>query len=124
LQDGSGGVQYFGDIFPNFQAGLLDNLIFSDAIDGQTLTPPDDVSMAMGWDFNLAADESALVTFLLSDTLPSGFHLVHSDPDSRESLYLSSTLRIQGQGIPVPPTFVLIAAGLIALARARSRRGS
>jgi hypothetical protein len=97
LQDGSAGFPYFGDIFDNFLFNALDNQLFFDAFDDQTLTPPDEVSMAMGWDFELLAGETARITLTLSDvTVPSGFHLKHSDPDSAVDIYFSNSLNIMG----------------------------
>jgi hypothetical protein len=95
-QDGSAGFPYFGDIFfDNFLDGLPDNRAFYDAIDDQTLTPPDDVSMAMGRDFRLVEGESATMDFLLRDaSIPQGFHLVQRDPDSDVNIYFSSSLDI------------------------------
>jgi hypothetical protein len=124
LADGSAGLPYIGDIFSNFSAGSLDEMVFYDAFDDQSLTPPDDVSMAMAWSFDLEAEEKGFVTFMLADVAPTGFHLMHTDPDSLESLYLYSTLRIESdsQGAPLPATAALLLAGLAALGGVRRRR--
>lgn len=98
IQNGSGGTQYFGDIFDNFLASAFDNQAWFDAIDGQSLTPPDDVSMGMGWDFVLAAGETADIEFATSLLDPGGFVIEHIDPDSQESVFLSSSLIIRGPG--------------------------
>jgi hypothetical protein len=107
----------FGDIFDNFLAGALD--------DSNALLSAEDVSMALGWDFVLAADEIATLQFLISDVMPaSGFFLAQFDPDSDYTLYLSSTLRIEGggPGVPEPGTLLLIGIGALGLAAARRRR--
>jgi hypothetical protein len=81
----------FGDIYDNFLAGTLDNSIG---------TPdPNDVSMAMGWNFILGPGEIGQINFLLATTPLAGFHLRHFDPASGEELFLASTLLIRG---PVP----------------------
>ena len=132
LQNGSGGLQYFGDIFENMLASTFDNSVFFDAFDGQSLTPPDDVSMGLGWDFNLAAGETAVVGFTVSETDPgAGFRLQHSDPDSQESIYFFAALDITGggpgpgpgpgPGVPEPGVLWLMGAGLLALASRRRR---
>jgi hypothetical protein len=55
--------------------------------------------MALGYEFILAAQESAMLTFTLGLVPPAGgFYLVHTDPDSDASIYYSSTLTI----IPEP----------------------
>jgi len=94
-----------GDIYGNLGAGDLDNGIGT-SIYGNT-TFPDDVSMAMGWDFVLA-DVPAVITFNLSDTAPlSGFYLIQNDPDSDASVYFSSSLT----AIPAPGALMLGAIG-------------
>jgi hypothetical protein len=105
-----------GDIFENFQAGALDNGIGT-SVYGDT-TFPDDVSMAVGWDFVLALGEQAMITFALVDMRPSsGFFLEHNDPDSQESIFLSSTLGISPvvSAIPVPAAIWLFGSGLLGL---------
>ena len=100
-----------GDIFMNFQDSLLDNGIGT-SIWGDTIFP-DDVSMAMGWDFNLLAGETAIITLLLSDLdNGGGFFLTHSDADSQYEFYLSSTLTIRGGGVPTPEPSILLLLGV------------
>ena len=115
-----------GDIFQNLQDGTLDDgngtSIFGDT------TWPDDVSMAMAWDFNLAAGETGIVDFLISDLQPSpggGLVLSQTDPDSNHTLYLTSTLLKKpagGPAIPEPATVALFGLGLAAMAAAGARR--
>jgi len=109
----------FGDIYANFEAGSLDN---SNGVPQDT---PDDVSMAMGWDFILAADETATITMTLSTSQPNnGFYLAQYDPDSQASIYFFSNLNIQGGGDPVPEpgTMLLMATGLTGLLGTCARR--
>lgn len=106
----------FGDIFDNFLAG---------ALDGSTLGFPEDISMALGWDFVLAIDEIASIDFVLSTVVPtSDFFLTHSDPDTvgGEYLYFSSTLNISSVSVPEPGTSLLLGVGLLALGFSRLRR--
>ncbi|NOQ65172.1 MAG: hypothetical protein GQ582_11735 [Methyloprofundus sp.] len=101
-----------GDIYDNFQDSLLDNGIGT-SIYGNT-SFPEDVSMAMGWDFLLAANETALINLLLSDTAPTGgFFLIHSDSESDNSIYLSSSLSITA--VPVTDSLWLMISGLLGL---------
>jgi hypothetical protein len=105
----------------------LDNQIFYDAFDGQSLLAPDDVSMALAWDFTLDTDETALISFDLSDTAaPSGFYLTQTDPDSNSSIYFSSTLDISSTStppnpVPAPAPLGLLAAGALAWGLNRRR---
>ncbi len=94
-----------GDIFDNFVAGNLDNSIGT--------ADPDDVSMALGWQFILGAGEVGIVDFLLSETPPSGFHLRQFDPDSGENVYFSSALTVESAMVPEGHTLL---SGLLALA--------
>lgn len=107
-----------GDIFNNMLASSLDNGIFV-----SPATPPEDVSMAMGWDFSLADGELAIISMMLSEIEPaSGFYLIHSDPQSNANLYFSSTLSIvDPSDVPEPGILALIAVGLIGFARKRGQ---
>lgn len=87
-----------GDIFDHFLNRSLDN---QNAIPASA---PDDVSLAMAWNFDLSPGESATLQFSVDTQAPtSGFYLTHTDPDSRHSLYLSSHLRIEGPPGPHLP---------------------
>jgi hypothetical protein len=104
----------FGNIYYNLLDGTLDNKIFNDKTTAGGETIENDVSMAMGWNFTLGNERDiATVDFILSDTAPtSGFYLVHTDPDSEYSIYLSSELTI----VPEPGTLLLMGCGLAGLA--------
>lgn len=77
-----------GDIYDHFQGAALDNQV------GRL--GPDDVSMALGWTFDLGARETGLLTFVLGTQVPRNpFYLKHLDPDSGEAIYLSGDLTIR-----------------------------
>jgi hypothetical protein len=103
----------FGDIYTNFTNNTLDNSI-------GTLNP-EDVSMALGWNFILTADEQATLSFQLSTTAPpSGFYLQQFDPDSGENIFLSSAASITPTGVPESdstPILLLACLTLIACLR-------
>jgi hypothetical protein len=112
----------FGNIYGNVLSGALDN---TNAVPEGS---EDDVSMALGWDFSLAAEQKAIIRFMVSQNMPdSGFYLTQVDPDSDISLYFSSTLEVIGTGgevppIPEPSTIFLLGAGLIGLGVAGRKR--
>lgn len=96
-----------GDIYSNFLADALDN-----SVGAPGTVFPDDVSMAIGWHFDLLAGESAVVKFtvsLLDLGLPA---LEQFDPDSMASLFFSSTLT--KNEIPEPATLSLLGMSLLA----------
>ena len=114
----------FGNIYTNFAgsnatASLLDNS------NGVPLASPDDVSMAMGWNFLLSASESALISFNLSTIAPtSGFYLQHTDPASSASVYFSSQVTFipTGNGsVPEAPTLALIGIALVGMHLSRRK---
>ena len=93
----------FGDIITNFESMALDGTIGT--------VDPEDVSMALAWDFSLAAGEIAKITFVVSPTAPGGFHLTQADPDSDVVIHFSSSLSV----IPEPSSslLALVAGGFL-----------
>lgn len=115
----------FGDIFGNWQ---------SNALDGSNNVPstlPDDVSMALGFDFGLSAAQTALVSFTVDPMRPEaapGIVLEHADPDSEANIFYWADLEIRGDSeppapVPAPGTFLLMLAGLGMLPLARYSSG-
>ena len=77
----------------NFLVNTLDNtnnLTLANFPDGE------DVSMAIGWDFTLLAGETAVATFILSETDHSSgqFTIGHADTDSPQVIYFWTSLNI------------------------------
>ena len=129
-EPGFGGGGYFGDIFLNFLDGAFDGTFMHDFISGDDGNAPEDISLGLGWDFSLAAGETAVINFLLSDTAPgSGLWLSQNDPLSELTFFLSSTLEITGGEtepppvtVPEPGTLFLIGSGLLGAALGRRRQ--
>ncbi len=130
--NGSAGLPYTGDIYWNIENSyapsypgdvFLDNQVFYDWNDNQTLTPPDDVSMAMGWEFTLADTEQMLIELVLSDTAPlSGFYLSHSDDTSPDQIFFSGSLFKSSIPAPEPSVLLLFGVGLLGLGSIRRRK--
>jgi hypothetical protein len=124
LQDGSMDIPYIGDIFDNFLFSDYDNQAWFDFFDNQTLTPPDDVSMGLGFDFVLLAGQTAVISFSVAQSDPGGFNLQQTDPG--ETIWFSAILDIQGGGgvmpVPEPGVLWLLGAGLLAIGMFGRRR--
>lgn len=111
-----------GDIFGNFFNDQLDGMIFNGQFSG-----PQDVAMALLFNFTLGADETADLTFTVGLTRPDDvFYLAQYDgPDGEEPLYFYANLvRHSGdEPVPEPSTILLLGAGVagLALYRRRSR---
>jgi hypothetical protein len=81
--------------------------------------------MALAWSFVLASGEEAFITYVLSETEPSGFYLSQTDPDSDATVYFTSSLTIrEAQELPEPAAILLLGAGLVALGFARRQRAA
>jgi hypothetical protein len=118
----------FGDIHANFLAGTLDNS------NGVPVGAPDDVSVALGWSYDVAAGELGLIRVNVGLVPPaSGFYLQHTNPGApapvgaqgtpETNLYFTTSLTIRGDQIPEPATLLLVGTGLILLGgRVRRRR--
>ncbi|RDH87797.1 MAG: hypothetical protein DIZ78_04440 [endosymbiont of Escarpia spicata] len=131
--DGSAGVPYIGDIYWNIENSyspsypgdvFLDNQVFYDWNDDQTLTPPDDVSMAMGWDFTLAVGEQAFIELVLMTDAPpvGGFYLTQADDTSPDQIFFSGSLTRSSIPAPEPSVLLLFGAGLLGLGSIRRRK--
>lgn len=103
----------FGDIFDNFLADTLDNA------NGVPVGSEDDVSMGMGFAFDLLSGETASILLDVTTVAPaSGFFLTHADPDADKAIYFAGSLSIRGPGprpTPIPATVLLVGAGLLSL---------
>lgn len=108
----------FGTIYDNMLAGELANTNYIPA------SSPEDVSLALGWDFELQAGEQALLSLMIGQQEPDAdFYLSHSDPemgpgfDEQASLYFWGDLTITGGPVPVsgPTSLSILSLGLLAL---------
>lgn len=114
------GDPFEDDIYNNFLAGSLANKL------GPNLDPNgDDVSMALGWRFDLEPSQNALVRFHLSLMPPAitpDFVLTQNDFESAASVHYWSDIRITGDVNPVPDSGPNWLLSLIALAWPVGRR--
>jgi len=112
---------WIGDIFPNFDAGSLDD---SNAVDTTSWPIGTDASMATGFDFLLSADQIATITIDIAESLTtSAFKLIQTDFVTGNTVEMAASLSIKDQGAaPAPATLALLAVGLLGLRRATTRR--
>lgn len=124
-EPGYGNGDYTGDIFDNFSnisAYGLDNQLFYDWYSDTYLSDfknsiSDDVSMAMGWNFSLNGNETAVLEYTVSTIAPTtGFYLAQLDRASPETgIYLQSQLNVTPVGVPEPNVMSLFGIGVISL---------
>ncbi len=129
----------YGDIYDNTINNTLSNT-------NDVPFPPQDydydVSMAMGWNFTLLANETATISLLLGYNPPAtDFYLSQTDPETgtagidyspEYTLYFSSILDIETSGgpgpgpgnpVPEPATLLLMGIGLLGLLGVQRRKG-
>ncbi len=109
----------FGDIYDNVSGSTLDNT------NSVPIGSEEDVSFALGWDFNLLAGQIAQISFTVSDILEtSGFYLQHTDAevgasfDISESIYFWSDISIIDEdviSVQAPTASALMSIGLLGL---------
>jgi len=115
-----------GDIFKH--ATSVAGLKLDDS-NGITITYPFNVSMAIGWIYNIPTGKHAIFQWDLSTTAPgaSVFALEQHDTGTNSDvIYFSGSVTvkdIQYTGVPEPGGFVLLGAGFVGLLAARIRRG-
>jgi hypothetical protein len=140
-EPGFGDANRLGTIFDNASNNALDNTnhipgtLSNFANDcgangGGAVNPNcnNDVSMALGFNFILAADEQAVITVMASAIQPTaGFYLRQHDPNTPSNVYLTGAISIQPSGpapIPEPRSWVLIGTAGLLLGGALRRRFS
>ncbi|MBL8242087.1 MAG: hypothetical protein JNM66_31970 [Bryobacterales bacterium] len=56
----------------------------------------------MGWNFNLAAGDTATITWTVATTNPGGFYLSQFDATDDQTVFYNSSLRIDNGQVPEP----------------------
>jgi hypothetical protein len=136
-EPGFGDGNRLGTIFDNAMANAFDNTNhvpgaasnFLNDCGGNGGGAPEatcnnDVSLAMGFNFVLAAGQQVVITLATSTVRPGGgFFLEQSDPDLLgDNLFLTGTVDIaSAASVPEPATLLLVGSGLLACA-GRARR--
>lgn len=130
-----------GDIIGNLESASLDNTNHIPGISDNYLNEcttgsncNDVVSMALGFNFTLGANQEEVITLALSSTQPGGFSLEDIHPvdgnnsSASEIFYAGSAVTQASSGPPPPPTvpepasWCLVVTGIAFGAIARRRR--
>jgi len=128
-----------GTIFANAQNNALDN---TNHVPGSTsnftnscgangggavnASCNNDVAMAIGFSFTLAAGDAETITVSVTSTNPGGFYLEQLDPDSPSQIFLTGNA-VGGTpvtGIPEPADWSLALTGLFGLLALRTKRAA
>jgi hypothetical protein len=115
-----------GDIDINFEANTLDNSIAN--------LFQSDVAMAMGWDFTLGLGQTANITLLLSDIMPTTAGLILAQDNivnglPNYTIYLTGDLLITGGSngnvgngtVPEPSIMLLMGLGVAGMVVSRRK---
>lgn len=105
----------YGDIFDHLFLNL-------DNTNGVPDTAPDDVSMAVVWDFAEADAVQTFTLFISENTPPPSvpFYLMQTDPNSQASIYMYGVVGGEGPVIPEPgqlPALLALGGALAYVAR-------
>ena len=104
-----------GDIYTNFMNNTLDNTLGEFRVG--------DMSMAFGWDFVLAAGETAVASFFITPTFSAGAGDVVLIQEDAAELFFWTTLNIEeAVSVPEPGTLALFGLGLAGMGLTRRRK--
>jgi hypothetical protein len=134
-EPGFGDGNRLGTIFDNATANMLDNTNhvpgtasnFLNTCGGNGGGAPNpasnnDVSLAMGFNFVLTADQQVVITLATGTLRPiGGFFLQQTNPGGSPDLFLTGSLDItsQPEAVPEPATLLLVGSGFLAASRRR-----
>ncbi len=101
------------DSIDNYDPGNIYDNVYDNALNNSNNIPVEgDVSWAMGWDYFLEANQTAVIQLLVGDIIPdSGLFLTQIDNATGERIYFSGSLEIRP--VPEPQSFALLGLGCL-----------
>ncbi len=112
------------DSIDNYDPGNIFDNVYDNTLNNSNNIPVEgDVSWAMGWDYFLEANYTAVIQLIIGDVIPdSGFYMTHTDNATGERIYFSGSLDIQP--VPEPQSLALLGLGclMLLLAKGISRK--
>lgn len=115
--------------YGNFEHGSFDNSVFNILPDENVSVfeskIQSDVSVGFGWNFTLGADQSAVISYSISETAPAnGFFIEHFNTENETTPHLFYSTSISYTRVSEPGTLSMLLLGILLLNATMVKRKS